>query len=133
MRTSSQFWFGVRPAAETPGPLSWRQAAMGVGAAHLSAVLLFAVVFFPSPGIAVIPGVYLLAFAPVGGVIGYLLARVFGSRGPLALRLGVLAVAGALLGWVGAALTVIGFSLVTVPIGAIAAVVGYLCAVRTGR
>ena len=94
MRTSSQFWFGVRPAAETPGPLSWRQAAMGAGAAHLSAVLLFAVVFFPSPGIAVIPGVYLLALAPVGGVIGYPLARVFGSRGPLALRLGVFAVAG---------------------------------------
>ena len=94
MRTSSQFWFGVRPAAETPGPLSWRQAAMGAGAAYLSAVLLFALAFFPSPVIAVIPAVYLLAFAPVGGVIGYLLARVFGSRGPLALRLGVFAVAG---------------------------------------
>ena len=133
MRTSSQFRFGVRPAAETPGPLSWRQAAMGAGAAYLSAVLLFAVVFFQWPLLAAIPAAYLLAFAPVGGVIGYLLARVFGSRGPLALRLGVFAVAGALLGWVGAALTVIGFSLVTVPIGAIAAVVGYLCAVRSAR
>ncbi len=83
--------------------------------------------------IAVIPAVYLLAYAPVGGVIGYLLARVFGSRGPLALRLGVFAVAGALLGWLGAALTFIEFSPVTVPIGVIAAVVGYLCAVRSAR
>ncbi len=132
MRTSSQFRFGVRPAAETPGPLSWRQAAMGAGAAYLSAVLLFAVVFFQWPLLAAIPAAYLLAFAPVGGVIGYLLARVFGSRGPLALRWGVFAVAGGRSS-AGSALTFIEFSLVTVPIGAIAAVVGYLCAVRTGR
>lgn len=66
---------------------------MGAGAAYLSAVLLFALACFPSPVITAIPAVYLLAFAPVGGVIGYLLARVFGSRGPLALRLGVFAVA----------------------------------------